>query len=78
LLRVVRRHYLPRAVLALHGPDDTDIERLVPFVKQQPMLNGQPTAYVCENYVCKLPTNDPGRLDALLNEGPGVAQRPKS
>ena len=60
------RHYLPRAVLALHPPDDAAIEALVPFVKQQPMINDQPTAYVCENYVCKLPTNDPEKLDGLL------------
>jgi hypothetical protein len=68
LLRTVRHHYLPRAVLALHPPDNPGIEALVPFVKQQPMINDKPTAYVCEHYVCKLPTNDPQKLDTLLTE----------
>jgi hypothetical protein len=30
------------------------------------MLNDKPTAYVCENYVCDLPTNDPAKLEELL------------
>jgi len=66
LLATLRRHYLPRAVSALHPPRDTAIEALVPFLTQQTMLNDKPTAYVCENYVCKLPTNDPAKLDGLL------------
>jgi len=74
LLRAVWRHYLPRAVLVLHAPNDAGIEALVPFVKQQPMLNNQPTAYVCENYVCKLPTSDPAKLDALLTAAPAPGQ----
>jgi uncharacterized protein YyaL (SSP411 family) len=74
LLQTVSRHYLPRAVLALHPPNDTAIEALAPFVKQQPMIHDKPTAYVCENYVCKLPTNDPAKLDTLLAEAPMVAR----
>ena len=26
----------------------------------------QPTAYVCENYACQLPTTDVSKLDELL------------
>ena len=66
LLAVIRHRYLPRSVLALHAPNDGAIEALVPFLKQQTMVNGKPTAYVCENYVCQLPTSDPGKLDQLL------------
>jgi len=75
LLQVVAHHYLPRAVLALHPPNDSGIEALVPFLKQQPMLNDRPTAYVCENYVCKLPTNDAAKLAALLEETPAAVAR---
>ncbi|HVO23683.1 MAG TPA: thioredoxin domain-containing protein [Candidatus Margulisiibacteriota bacterium] len=66
LLAVVRRHYLPRAVLALHPPNDGVVETLMPFLQQQTMLNGKPAAYVCERYVCKLPTTDPKKLEELL------------
>ena len=66
LLTTVRRQYLPRSVLALHPPNDGAIEALVPFLKQQTMIDGKPAAYVCENYVCKLPTGDPKKLEQLL------------
>jgi len=66
LLAAVRQQYVPRSVLALHAPGDAAIEALVPFVKQQTMRAGRPTVYVCENYVCKLPTSDPQRVAQLL------------
>jgi len=71
LLTTAHRRYLPRAVLALHQPDDSAIEALVPFLKTQTMLDGRPAAYVCEHYVCKLPTTDPAKLAALLDGAPG-------
>ena len=66
LLTTVRQQYLPRSVLALHPPNDGAIEALVPFLTQQGMIDGKPVAYVCENYVCKLPTGDPKKLEQLL------------
>jgi uncharacterized protein len=77
LLATVRRHYLPRSVLALHPPGDGTSEQLMPFLKQQTMINDQPTAYVCEHYVCKLPTTDPQKLESLLADGttPGAAKQ---
>jgi uncharacterized protein YyaL (SSP411 family) len=70
LLAVVRQRYLPRAVVALHPPDDGAVEALVPFLRQQRMINGKPAAYVCENYVCKLPTTEPKKLQELLATRP--------
>jgi len=29
-------------------------------------IDGKPTAYVCEDYTCQLPTNEPAKLDELL------------
>jgi uncharacterized protein YyaL (SSP411 family) len=66
LLAVIRQRYLPRSVLALHAPNDEAVETLVPFIKKQTMIGARPAAYVCENYVCKLPTGDPARLATLL------------
>ena len=69
MLELVHRTFLPRAVAALHpsGPDAAAIERLIPFLKNQDAINGRATAYVCENYLCKLPVTEPERLKALLN-----------
>ena len=76
LLATVRRQYLPRSVLALHAPNDGAIEALVPFLKTQTMIDGRPVAYVCENYVCKLPTGDPKKLEQFLGTPP-PSPRPK-
>ncbi|MBI3088150.1 MAG: thioredoxin domain-containing protein [Candidatus Omnitrophica bacterium] len=71
MLRAVHGRFLPRAVLALQPADETSakIEALIPFIKTQRPLQGQTTAYVCENYICNLPTTDLAKLAALLDAG---------
>jgi uncharacterized protein YyaL (SSP411 family) len=79
LLAVLRRHYLPRSIHLLNPPDDPTVAELVPFLAKQTMRDGRPTAYVCENYVCDLPTSDPEKLDRLLRakrSKPPVASSP--
>ena len=68
LLRLVHDRFLPRAVVVRHPPGQAGaaIEALAPFVKTQGMLHGQATAYVCENFACRLPTSDPVKLAELL------------
>ena len=44
------------------------IEKLSPFVKNQNVINGKPTAYVCKNYICNLPTTDLAKLKGLLGD----------
>ena len=38
----------------------------IPLLEQRDMVNGQPAAYVCQNYVCQLPVTDPEALAAQL------------
>lgn len=38
----------------------------LPFVAGLPALDGRATAYVCENYACQLPTQDPTLLARQL------------
>jgi uncharacterized protein YyaL (SSP411 family) len=45
---------------------DTAIERLAPFTEAQKPIGGKATAYVCTNYVCRLPTSDPKRVRQML------------
>jgi uncharacterized protein YyaL (SSP411 family) len=70
MVRLVHQRFLPRAVLALHPVDAgaQAIEGLVPFIAAQRPLQGKATAYVCENYVCNLPTSDLSRLRQLLSQ----------
>jgi uncharacterized protein len=55
----LRKRYLPRAVLA--GGSGSGIALL----RDRPMVDGKPTVYVCENFVCKQPVSDPAAFDAF-------------
>jgi len=70
MLRAVYGRFLPRAVLAVQPANETSgaIEALIPFIKDQRPLRGKATAYVCENYVCNLPTTDVAKMVDLLND----------
>ncbi len=64
---VLRQHFLPRALSALHPNTNGEaIEELVPFLKAQTALDGHSTAYVCENYACQLPVTTPKALSEQL------------
>jgi hypothetical protein len=73
LLRVVRGRFLPNTVLLLAdgGPGQQALARRLPFLRSMRPEEGKATAYVCVDYACDLPTQDPGRLEALLDRGKG-------
>jgi uncharacterized protein YyaL (SSP411 family) len=68
MLEAVHSRFIPNKVLILHpdGEEGKAIESLVPFVKQQKQVNGKVTAYICENYLCNLPTSDVEKMISLL------------
>ncbi|MEX2189584.1 MAG: thioredoxin domain-containing protein, partial [Bacteroidota bacterium] len=70
LLREVNSRFVPNKVILLadDGRGRTVLESFVPFIKNLVMLDGKSTAYVCENYACRLPTRDPRVLAHLLDE----------
>jgi uncharacterized protein YyaL (SSP411 family) len=65
LLAEVRQRYLPTTVIALKAPD---VETMLPLLTDRGLVNGQPAAYVCENYACQLPVTTPAALAALLDQ----------
>ena len=64
LLQVVRSCYLPTSVLALKRPGE---ESMLPLLEGRDLVNGQAAAYVCENYVCKLPITEAQALAGLMD-----------
>jgi uncharacterized protein len=63
LVAEVRRRYLPHTVVALARPGE---ESMLPLLQGRDLVKGQPAAYVCENYACKLPVTEPEALAKLL------------
>lgn len=70
MINEVRRRFLPRAVVLFHaeGKDGRGIEKVADFVKMQKAADGKAVAYVCENYVCRLPVTDVVDFGKVLDE----------
>jgi uncharacterized protein len=63
ILRVIHKKFLPTKIVAL---TDDRLIKLMPYTEAMKPVDGKATAYVCVNYACKLPTNDPAQLKKLL------------
>ena len=68
MLRKIGRRYIPNRALLLAdgGEGQREVARRLPYLEAVAPLNGQVTAYLCENGACRLPTNDPNTLLAQL------------
>ena len=53
--------YAPNRVVAIRRGDQAD-DGSVPLLEGRVTVDSLPTAYVCENFTCRLPTNDPHEL----------------
>lgn len=69
LLREVHARYMPHRILIPvgEGANRRELEQHCPLVASLHPRNGRATAYVCENHVCRLPTDDPKVLAAQLD-----------
>jgi hypothetical protein len=63
---VTRKRYLPNYVLAVAAPGDARSAEAVGLLRDRAPLDGRPTAYVCERFVCKLPVTEPEALAEQL------------
>ena len=68
LLDVLYSRYLPNKVVAGKDPGlaATDSNR-IPLLEGRAAIDGQPTAHVCQNYVCQLPVTEPDALATQLD-----------
>jgi uncharacterized protein len=64
MLRALRTRFLPGVVAVLRPPGAAGdgIARLAPYTASQAPLDGRTTAYVCMDFVCRLPTTDIGEM----------------
>ena len=69
MLTALRNQYVPNKVVMLRGmADDGPLTQFADYTSFYYPIEDQATAYVCQNYVCEFPTNDPEKMvDLLLN-----------
>ncbi len=71
LLRVVHIVYEPnKVILMADSSARRKLSSMLPFLQNVSMIDGKATAYVCEDYSCKLPTNNPRVLQDQLTDHP--------
>ncbi len=72
LLRLVHERYLPDHLLILVDGDREQkrLSRWMPFVEYVQPIQGRATAYICENFVCKIPSNDTSVIRRQLDGPP--------
>lgn len=70
LLEVLRRRFVPNAVLVVGTEADVDgeLSRRLPWVRAKKLRSGRVTAYVCERGACQFPTTDPSVFTKQLAE----------
>jgi uncharacterized protein len=66
LLDTVFQRYLPNKVVVGANNGAAAISASLPLLEQRDMVNGMPTAYVCQHYVCQLPVTEPEVLAKQL------------
>jgi len=69
LLRLVNERFIPnKIVLVVDGEGgQKQLSQWLPFIQGMTRQQGRATAYICENYACKLPTADPAEVARLLD-----------
>jgi hypothetical protein len=72
LLEIVNDAYRPAQVVALLQPDQVEAADYILLLANREKRDGVATAYVCENYVCRMPILDPTLLRGELDRTTSV------
>jgi uncharacterized protein YyaL (SSP411 family) len=72
LLDQVWARFLPNAVIVPWRQDDLKLGESLELLQGRSMVEGKPTAYVCENFTCKQPVTSPEELGAQLESPAGA------
>ncbi|KCZ71535.1 thioredoxin domain-containing protein [Candidatus Methanoperedens nitroreducens] len=68
MLAALRQEFIPDKIVVFRPGEIElpEIIRLVEYTRYLSSTDGRATAYVCQNYSCKLPTTDTGKMLELL------------
>ncbi len=66
LKREVWKNFQPQKVVIQSSPADALGRQELPLLQGRSLLNDEPTAFVCENYTCRQPVNQPEALAEQL------------
>jgi hypothetical protein len=68
LVKEVHRHFLPNTIVILADASEGQkhLGERNEAIRAMSLVDGQPAAYVCENFTCKAPVTDPKQLRDLL------------
>ena len=68
MLDVLHARFLPQRIVMVLKDDESrrKLAGYMEVVETMTPHQGKATAYVCENYTCKLPTTDPAKFAELL------------
>jgi len=68
MLDYINSVYNPGKVVVFKDPEDSDlIEKTAPFTREQGMVDGKTTVYICHNFSCEQPVNTLDQLKKRLN-----------
>jgi uncharacterized protein YyaL (SSP411 family) len=78
LLRLVHERFMPNKILILAdgGAGQASLAQWMPFVADMSRRNNRATIYICENFICRLPT-DEVQVAARLLDGTSTGTQPK-
>ena len=69
LLAEVQQKFMPDTTLLLRQQENSEvIDKLVPFISGMTVINGQATAYLCQNFACQRPQTQAKELRRLLRQ----------
>ena len=68
MISAINKIYYPNKVVVLLSESVELIKNIASFTENYSKVNGKATAYVCQNYVCNLPTNDPKEMMKQFDE----------
>ena len=68
MLERLNSSYVPNKVVILKNSnrEHTETVSIAPYLKDFEIINKRATAFVCGNYTCESPTNDPEKMLSML------------
>ena len=66
LKREIWKNYLPNKVVVLAENAEENAE-FIPLLQERKMIEGKPTAYVCENFTCQKPVTSAEELNEQIS-----------